>query len=139
MAKTAFTSGASGLRGSAIIKHACNTTTSDNRDSIIVTLRSPFECIFADPRIKFIVLNFTYDVSYPEEKMKEDDFAESYAVNKTLFENFLTAIDNTAPKLENITLPSGRKYYNLHIELVPSPVQESSPRCYGPFESLYFR
>ncbi|KAB8229678.1 uncharacterized protein BDW43DRAFT_302957 [Aspergillus alliaceus] len=100
MAKTAFITGANGIGGSAI-------------DSIIVTSGGPFNPTVTDPRIKFIALDFTHDTPSLVEKMKEvcgpvshayfcsylhkDDFAESYAANKTLFENFLRALDKTAP------------------------------------------
>jgi nucleoside-diphosphate-sugar epimerase len=154
MAKTAFITGANGISGSAIVEHLCNTTTSDDWVSIIVTSRSPFNPTVTDSRIKFIALDFTDDVSCLVEKMQEvcgpvshayfcsylhkDDFAESYTANKTLFENFLSAIDKTAPKLENVTLQTGGKYYNLHVEPVPSPAREDDPRRYGPLENFYF-
>nr|D7PI19.1 RecName: Full=Short chain dehydrogenase gsfE; AltName: Full=Griseofulvin synthesis protein E [Penicillium aethiopicum]ADI24957.1 GsfE [Penicillium aethiopicum] len=154
MPKTAFITGANGLSGSAIVEYLCNTTTSDDWGSIIVTSRSPFKSTVMDPRIKFIALDFVNDVSSLVETMKEvcgavthayfcsylhkDDFAESYTVNKALFENFIAAIDKAAPKLENVTLQTGGKYYNLHVEPVPSPARENDPRRYGPFENFYF-
>ncbi|KAI0184876.1 hypothetical protein EV127DRAFT_485679 [Xylaria flabelliformis] len=154
MAKTAFITGANGISGGAIVEHLCNKSTSDEWESIIITSRSPSNLTITDPRIKFIALDFTHDVHSLVEKMKEvcgpvshayfcsylhkDDFAESYAINKTLFENFLNALDKTAAYLENVTLQTGGKYYNLHVEPVPSPAREDDPRRYGPFENFYF-
>jgi nucleoside-diphosphate-sugar epimerase len=154
MAKTAFITGGNGISGGAILEHLCNTTTSEEWDLLIVTSRSPFNPTVTDPRVKYIALDFTDDVSCLVEKMKEvcgpvshayfcsylhkDDFSESYVANKTLFENFLSAIEQTAPKLQNITLQTGGKYYNLHVEPVPSPAREDDPRRYGPFENFYF-
>ncbi|KAI1741215.1 hypothetical protein F4680DRAFT_71582 [Xylaria scruposa] len=154
MAKTAFVTGANGISGSAIVEHLCNKTTPNEWESIIITSRSPSNLAIKDPRIKFIALDFTHDVPSLVEKMKEvcgpvshayfcsylhkDDFTESYAANKTLFENFLGALDKIAPKLENVTLQTGGKYYNLHVEPVPSPAREDDPRRYGPFENFYF-
>ncbi|KAI0547172.1 hypothetical protein F4679DRAFT_373124 [Xylaria curta] len=154
MAKTAFVTGANGISGSAIVEYLCNKTTSNEWESIIITSRSPSNLAIKDPRIKFIALDFTHDVLSLVEKMKgvcapvshayfcsylhKDDFTESYAANKTLFENFLGALDKIAPKLENVTLQTGGKYYNLHVEPVPSPAREDDPRRYGPFENFYF-
>ncbi|OQE40371.1 hypothetical protein PENCOP_c006G06720 [Penicillium coprophilum] len=154
MARTAFITGANGLSGSAIVEHLCNTTTSADWESIIVTSRSPLKATIPDSRIKFIALDFTHDVPCLVERMKEicgpvshayfcsyihkDDFAESYTANEALFRNFIVAIDKTAPKLENVTLQTGGKYYNLHVEPVPSPAREDDPRRYGPFENFYF-
>lgn len=153
MVKTAFITGANGISGSAIIEHLCKTTSGD-WGSIIVTSRSLFKPTVTDPRIKFIALDFTHDVPSLVEKMTaicgpvshayfcsyvhENDFKESCAINTTLFENFLNALEETAPKLENVTLQTGGKYYNLHVEPVPSPAREDDPRRYGPLENFYF-
>ncbi|KAI0123922.1 hypothetical protein BJ170DRAFT_696921 [Xylariales sp. AK1849] len=121
----AFITVANGISGSAIVEHLCNTTTSDDWDSIIVTPRSPFNPTVTDPRIKFIALDFTHDIPSLVEKLKKvcglvshayfcsylhkDDFVESYAANKSLFENFLSALDKTAPTLKSVTLQTGGK------------------------------
>ncbi|KAJ5318516.1 hypothetical protein N7476_004936 [Penicillium atrosanguineum] len=154
MAKTAFITGANGISGSAIVEHLCNTTAPDDWGSIIVTSRSPFNSTVTDPRVKFIALDFTHSIACLVEKMKDvcrsvshayfcsylhkDDFAESCTINKIMFENFLNAIDKTALELENVTLQTGGKYYNLHVEPVPTPARENDPRRYGPFENFYF-
>jgi nucleoside-diphosphate-sugar epimerase len=154
MAKTAFITGANGVSGSALVEYLCNTTTSDDWASIIVTSRRQFKPTVKDPRIKFIALDFTHDVLSLVEKMKEvcepvthayfcsylhkDDFAESDTANTALFENFIEALDKAAPRLENVTLQTGGKYYNLHVEPVPSPAREDDPRRYGPLENFYF-
>lgn len=154
MAKTAFITGANGLSGSAVIEYLCQNTTSEDWESIIVTSRNEFNCTVTDPRIKFVALDFTNDVSFLVDKMKDvcgdvthayfcsylhkDDFAESNAANTILFENFISALDKSAPRLENVTLQTGGKYYNLHVEPVPSPAREDDPRRYGPFDNFYF-
>ncbi|KAK8076356.1 NAD(P)-binding Rossmann-fold containing protein [Apiospora phragmitis] len=132
----------------------CNTTTSDDWASIIFTSRSAFKPTVADPRIRFIAIDFLHDVPDLVKHMQEvcrlvthayfcsylhkDDFTESYAANKALFASFLSALDQTTPKLENVTLQTGGKYYKLHVEPVPSPAREDDPRRHGPLENFYF-
>ncbi|KAK8057770.1 NAD(P)-binding Rossmann-fold containing protein [Apiospora saccharicola] len=154
MAKTAFITGANGISGSALVEHLCNTTTPDDWSSIIVTSRSTFKPTVTDPRITFVALDFLHDVPSLVKQMQEvcrpvthayfcsylhkDDFEEAYAANTALFEHFLKALDRTAPRLQNVTLQTGGKYYNLHVEPVPSPAREDDPRRHGPLPNFYF-
>ncbi|KAK8043015.1 NAD(P)-binding Rossmann-fold containing protein [Apiospora phragmitis] len=55
-----------------------------------------------------------------------------------MFGNFLSALNQTDLQLENVTLQTGGKYYNLHVEPVPSPTQEDDPRRHRPLEDFYF-
>ncbi|KAK8015766.1 3-oxo-Delta(4-5)-steroid 5-beta-reductase [Apiospora marii] len=156
MTKTAFITGANGISGSALVEHLCNTTTPDDWSSIIVTSRSAFKPppTVTDPRITFVALDFLHDVPSLVKQMQEvcrpvthayfcsylhkDDFSEAYAANTALFEHFLVALDQTAPHLQNVTLQTGGKYYNLHVEPVPSPARENDPRRHGPLQNFYF-
>lgn len=156
MAKTAFITGANGISGSALVEHLCDTTTPDDWSSIIVTSRSTFKppTSFMDPRITFVAIDFMHDVPSLVKQMQgvcrpvthayfcaylhKDDFTEAYAANKVLFEHFLVALDQTAPALQNVTLQTGGKYYNLHVEPVPSPARENDPRRHGPLQNFYF-
>ncbi|KAF5866521.1 hypothetical protein ETB97_011406 [Aspergillus alliaceus] len=111
MAKTAFITGANGIGGSAI-------------DSIIVTSGGPFNPTVTDPRIKFIALDFTHDTPSLVEKMKEVCGPVSHAY----FCSYLDKDDFAeSPQLENVTLQSGGKHYNLQVEPVPSPAREDDP------------
>jgi hypothetical protein len=108
----------------------------------------------SDPRIQFIALDFSEDANTLASKMKnscasvthayfcsyvhKDDFRELNSANEALFENFLDALEKVAPKLENVTLQTGGKYYNVHLEPVPSPAREEEPRRYGAIENFYF-
>lgn len=123
MAKVAFITGGNGITGSAIIEHLAQTTSNNEWSQIIVTSRSPFKTTVQDPRIRFIALDFTNDASSLVSAMREpcasvthayfssyvhrDDFMELNSANQALFENFLTALLEVAPKLENCTLQTG--------------------------------
>ena len=123
MAKVALITGGNGITGSAIIEHLVQTTNEEQWSRIIVTSRSPFETIVSDSRVEFIALDFTKDSetlaslmrdtcaavthAYFSSYVHRDDFAELNAANKALFENFLKALVQVAPKLENCTLQTG--------------------------------
>lgn len=154
MGKTAFITGANGISGSAILEYLVENTSNAEWTSIIVTSRSPFKTTVSDPRITFITLDFTKDADTLVGQMQElckpvthayfcsyvhkDDFNELNAANEALFENFLDALEKTAPKLENVTLQTGGKYYNVHLQPVPSPAREEDPRRHGPIDNFYF-
>ena len=108
----------------------------------------------SDPRITFIALDFTQDVKSLVQEMKpvcsnvthayfcsyvhKDDFAELNTANAALFENFIDSLQQVAETLENATLQTGGKYYNVHLCPVPSPAREDEPRRYGPIDNFYF-
>ncbi|KAK3686428.1 hypothetical protein LTR37_019816 [Vermiconidia calcicola] len=154
MSKTAFITGANGISGSAILEYLAQNTTAEDWNSIIVTSRSPFKTTVSDPRIKFIALDFTQDAKALAEQMKDicapvthayfcsyvhkDDFAKLNAANEALFENFLDSLEQVAKSLQNVTLQTGGKYYNVHLQPVPSPAREEEPRRQGPIENFYF-
>ena len=117
---TSTVTGGNGISGTAILEHLAEKTTGADWESIIVTSRSPFKTTIKDDRVTFIALDFTEDVSTLSEKMKvicepvthayfcsyihKDDFAELNSANAQLFENFVDAIEQVAPRLQNITL-----------------------------------
>ena len=123
MAKVAFVTGGNGITGSAIIEHLVQTTNKDQWSDIIVTSRSPFKTTVQDDRIRFIALDFTHDTKSLVKAMRDycapvthayfssyvhrDDFMELNSANQALFENFLNALLEVAPKLENCTLQTG--------------------------------
>ncbi|KAK4546398.1 hypothetical protein LTR36_002075 [Oleoguttula mirabilis] len=132
MTKIAFITGANGISGGAILEYLVNHTTADQWSSIIVTSRSPFKTTVSDPRITFIALDYTNDVSSLVSKIKDvcapvthayfcsyvhkDDFAELNTANEALFENFPDSLEQVAFKLGNVTLQTGGKYYNVHMQ-----------------------
>lgn len=144
MGKTAFITGANGISGGAFLEHLVNNTTSDDWSSIIITSRSPFKATVSDPRITFIPLDFTKDVDTLVSQMKEtcapvthayfcsyvhrDDFQELNTANASLFDNFLDSLEGVAHNLENVTLETGGKYYQIHLRPMPFPLQEDAPR-----------
>ena len=154
MGKTAFITGANGITGSAILEHLVRKTTAEQWSKIIVTSRSPFKTTVKDPRIEFIALDFSKDASSLSGKMKDlcgpvthaffssyvhkDDFAELNTANQQLFENFLKALVETAPNLENVLLQTGGKYFNVHLHPVPSPAREEDPRHKASIDNFYF-
>lgn len=154
MGKVAFITGANGITGSAILKYLVETTSVDEWSELIVTSRSPFKTIVSDPRIKFVALDFGQDVEHLAEKMNgvcanvthayfssyvhKDDFAELNKANEQLFTNFLDALIKTAPSLQNVTLQTGGKHYNVHLFPVPSPAREDDPRLDSPIGNFYY-
>lgn len=129
--KVAFITGGNGITGSAIIEHLARYTTEKEWSSIIVTSRSPFQTLVEDPRIKFIALDFTKDAktlasqmvdicrpvthAYFSSYVHKDDFEELNSANQALFENFLTALVDVTPSLQNVALQTGGKYYNVSL------------------------
>ncbi|KAM3425742.1 hypothetical protein BST61_g7674 [Cercospora zeina] len=154
MGKTALITGANGISGGAILEYLVKNTTADEWSSIIATSRSPFKTTVQDQRIKFVVLDFSKSSDVLVSEMKnacanvthayfcsyvhEDDFAELNEANEALFENFVDALEQVAPKLENITLQTGGKHYYVHLMPVPSPAREDEPRLEGPIPNFYF-
>lgn len=152
--KIALVTGGNGITGSAIIEHLVRNTTREQWSQIIVTSRSPFKVAVQDPRIKFIALDFGKDHETLADQMRElcarvthayfssyvhrDDFAELNKANSALFENFLKALVKVAPGLENVTLQTGGKHYNVHLGPVPSPAREEEPRRTASIDNFYF-
>lgn len=105
-------------------------------------------------RSQFIALDYTEDVQALIQKQQDvcknvthayfcsyvhkDEFQELNAANATLFENFLQSIEQVAPRLENITLQTGGKYYQVHLMPIESPAREDMPRIHGPIDNFYF-
>jgi nucleoside-diphosphate-sugar epimerase len=152
--KVAFITGGNGITGTAILEHLAKKTASDEWSSIIVTSRSPFKSTIQDPRIIFIALDFSEEPAALSEQMRDvcapvthayfssyihrDDFAELNKVNSALFENFLQALVKVATSLENCTLQTGGKYYNVHLMPVPSPAREDEQRSASNIGNFYF-
>lgn len=150
---TAFITGANGISGSAILEYFVQHTAAQDWD-LIVTSRSPFKSTVDDARIKFIPLDYTQDVRVLVEQMKDvcsmvthayfcsyvhkDDFNELNSANAALFEKFLESLERVAQSLQNVTLQTGGKYYNVHLMPVPSPAREDDPRTEGPIPNFYF-
>ena len=152
--KVAFVTGGNGITGSAIIEHLSQKTTPNEFSKIIVTSRSPFTLTVSDPRIHFIALDFTKSADELSKLMRDDctdvthayfssyvhkdDFVELNSANSALFDNFLGALTAVSPKLENVTLQTGGKHYNVHLSPVPSPAREEEPRRGPPEANFYF-
>jgi len=152
--KIVLVTGGNGITGSAIIEYLARNTTREQWSEIIVTSRSPFKVAVQDPRIKFIALDFGKDHETLADQMRElcarvthayfssyvhrDDFAELNKANSALFENFLKALLKVAPGLENVTLQTGGKHYNVHLGPVPSPAREEEPRRTASIDNFYF-
>ena len=123
MAKVAFITGGNGITGSAILEYLARKTTKEEWSQIIVTSRSPFKTTVQDPRISFVALDLTQEPKSLVEVMRKpcapvthayfssyvhkDDFGELNTANKALFDNFLNALLQVAPKLENCSLQTG--------------------------------
>lgn len=154
MDKVAFITGGNGITGGAITEYLAKNTTADQWSKIIVTSRSPFKTSISDPRIIFIALDFSESADNLATKMKslcgdvthayfssyvhKDDFKELNIANSSLFENFLSALRKVAPVLENVTLQTGGKHYNVHLGPVPSPCREEDPRRTASEDNFYF-
>lgn len=152
--KIAFVTGGNGITGSAIIEYLAKSTNGDQFSKIITTSRSPFKTTVSDDRIEFIALDFTQspqeltgrmsDVcsgvthAYFSSYVHKDDFRELNSANQALFENFLLALLEIAPKLENVTLQTGGKHYGVHLSPVPSPAREEEPRRGSSEDNFYF-
>lgn len=154
MAKIALITGGNGITGSAIIEYLVKNTTASEWRKIIVTSRSPFKTIVHDDRITFIALDLSNDPNHLIEKMApvcggvthayfssyvhKDDFNELNVANEKLFSNFLDALVAVSPELENCTLQTGGKHYNVHLGPVPSPAREEDPRKETPIGNFYY-
>lgn len=154
MSKVALVTGGNGITGSAIIEHLVKNTTSAEWRKIVVTSRSPFKTTVHDDRIMFLALDLTDNPDALIKKMRsacqdvthayfssyvhKDDFAELNHANEKLFANFLNALLVVAPSLENCTLQTGGKHYNVHVSPVPSPAREEEPRRESPLGNFYF-
>jgi nucleoside-diphosphate-sugar epimerase len=152
--KQALITGANGITGSAIARYLCEQTTKDEWSRIIITSRSPLQLSFSDPRMEFIALDFSKKPEEIAESLKEvaqgvthayfssyvhrDDFAELNAANSQLFEHFMQALVQTSPRLENVTLQTGGKHYNVHLGPVDSPAREDEPRRQASIDNFYF-
>jgi nucleoside-diphosphate-sugar epimerase len=154
MAKVALITGGNGITGSAILEYLVKNTTAKEWSRIIVTSRSPFKTTVHDDRITFVALDFSESSKTLAEKMRaecsgvthayfssyvhKDDFAELNSANEALFENFLDALLQVTSSLENVTLQTGGKHYNVHLSPVPSPAREEDPRIVPPMGNFYF-
>ncbi|KAJ5869912.1 hypothetical protein N7455_004853 [Penicillium solitum] len=154
MSKVALITGANGITGSAILEHLAKHTTASEWSRIIITSRSPLKTTVSDPRVEFIALDF----SNPPEKLAEqmgvqcaevthayfssyvhkDDFVELNKANRSLFENFLSTLISVSKGLQNCTLQTGGKYYNVHQRPVPWPAHEGHPRLVSAEENFYY-
>ena len=154
MAKIALITGGNGITGSAIIEHLVANTTPAEWSKIIVTSRSPFKTTVHDDRITFIALDLSEDPKTLAEKMSllcqgvthayfssyvhKSDFQELNIANEKLFSNFLDALLAVAPDIENCTLQTGGKHYNVHLGPVPSPAREEDPRGESHIGNFYY-
>ena len=154
MAKVALITGGNGITGSSVLEYLVKNTTVKEWSKIIVTSRSPFKTTVQDQRITFVALDFSNDPATLTEKMAsicadvthayfssyvhKDDFSELNKANEALFSNFLDALIAVAPKLQNCTLQTGGKHYNVHIMPVPSPAREDEPRSESPIGNFYY-
>lgn len=155
MARVAFITGGNGITGSAILEYLVTHTNSSEWSRFIVTSRSPFKTTVRDDRITFLALDFSLDSKKLAEQMRpvcqdvtnayfssyvhKDDFTELNAANQALFENFLGALVDVAPSLQNVVLQTGGKHYNVHLGPVPSPAREEEPRRDSPIGNFYFQ
>ncbi|CAG7926822.1 unnamed protein product [Penicillium olsonii] len=153
MAKVALITGANGITGSAILEHLVKYNTSE-WSRIIITSRSPLKTTVSDPRVEFIALDFSNSSETLAEQMRaqcadvthayfssyvhKDDFAELNKANRSLFENFLSALISVSKGLQNCTLQTGGKYYNVHLRSVPWPARENDPRLVPSEENFYY-
>ncbi|KIW68451.1 hypothetical protein PV04_04394 [Phialophora macrospora] len=155
MARVAFITGGNGITGSAILEYLVTRTKPSEWSRFIVTSRSPFKTTVQDDRITFLALDFSQDPktlahqmhtvckdvthAYFSSYVHKDDFVELNTANQALFENFLGALLEVAPNLQNVTLQTGGKYYNVHIGPVPSPAREEEPRPESPIGNFYYQ
>jgi len=154
MARVAFITGGNGITGSAILEYLVTRTKPSEWSRFIVTSRSPFRTTVQDDSITFLALDFSKDPKILAEQMQtvcrdvthayfssyihKDDFSELNVANQALFENFLAALLDVAPNLQNVTLQTGGKHYNVHLGPVPSPAREEERRREVPIGNFYF-
>ena len=155
MARVAFITGGNGITGSAILEYLVTQTKPSEWSRLIVTSRSPFKTTVQDDRITFLPLDFSKDSKTLANEMRtfchevthayfssyvhKDDFTELNTANQALFENFLAALLDVTPRLQNVTLQTGGKYYNVHLGPVPSPAREEEPRRESPIGNFYYQ
>ncbi len=155
MSRVAFITGGNGITGSAILEYLVTQTKPSEWSRFIVTSRSPFKTTVQDDRITFLALDFSKDSKTLAEEMRtackdvtnayfssyvhKDDFSELNTANQALFENFLAALLDVTPKLQNVTLQTGGKYYNVHLGPVPSPAREEEARRESPIGNFYYQ
>jgi nucleoside-diphosphate-sugar epimerase len=152
--KTALITGVNGITGSAVCEYLVRNTTRDQWEKIIVTSRSPLVLDVTDDRVEFVALDFSKAPTDLAQDMKEvcksvthayfasyvhkNRLDELQAANKGLFENFLEALTQSAPKLENVLLYTGGKYYGAAVQAVPMPCRESAPRPMSAEDNFYY-
>ncbi|KAB8224219.1 hypothetical protein BDV33DRAFT_199615 [Aspergillus novoparasiticus] len=99
----------------------------------------PLTLSVQDPRVEFIALDFSKLVDVLAQDMSplcmevthadfssyvhKDSLAELNVANRSLFENFLE---------------TGGKYYNVHLQPVPTPAREDQPRLVTSDENFYY-
>lgn len=66
----------------------------------------------------------------------KDDFTEVEC--EAVFQNFLDALLQVTTKLEDVTLQTSGKHYNVHLRPVESPAREEMPRVTPPIGNFYF-
>lgn len=154
MAKIAFVTGANGITGGGITEHLSTKTTAEEWSQIVITSRSPLAHGFSDSRIRFVALDFLEPVeelvllmrgvcgsvthAYFSSYVHRDEFTALQSANRYLFENFLSALVQVSPKLQNVTLQTGAKYYNGHLHPVAWPIPEDTPRTAPAEDNVYY-
>ncbi|KAE8346313.1 hypothetical protein BDV24DRAFT_158557 [Aspergillus arachidicola] len=155
MAKVALITGVNGITGSAILDHLVKYTTDEEWRRIIITSRSPLTLSVQDPRVEFIALDFSKPVdvlaqdmsppctevthAYFSSYVHKDSFAELNVANRSLFKNFLDALLLvTGNCIQNCTLQMGGRYYNVHLQPVPTPGREDQLRLVKCNENFYY-
>lgn len=154
MAKVALIAGGSGITGSTILEHLTKNTTVDKWSRIILTSRSPLSIPVCDPRVEFIALDSSKDPKALAQEINpvctdvthayfsyvhKDDFSELNKANRSLFENLLQALLAVAGgRLQNCTLQTDGKYYNVHLRPVPWPASEDQPHLTSADENFYY-
>ncbi|KAH7563843.1 hypothetical protein BM1_00890 [Bipolaris maydis] len=155
MPNVALITGGNGISGGAILEYLVNNTTGQEWSKIIVTSRSPFKTTVQDPRITFIALDLSKKSdtlvqemgstcaevthAYFSSYVHKDDFKDLNIANEQLFQNFLDVLITVAPRLQNCTLQTGGKHYNVHLGPVPSPAREEEKRRESPIGNFYFQ
>ncbi|KAF7621241.1 hypothetical protein AFLA_011548 [Aspergillus flavus NRRL3357] len=145
MAKVVLISGINGITGSAILDHLVKYTTQEEWRRIIITSHFPLTLVMQDPRVDFLALDFSKPVDVLAQDMSrlctevthahfssyvhKDSFAELNVANRLLSKNFLDALLLVVRNcLQNCTLQMGGKYYNVHLQPVPTPAREDQLR-----------
>ncbi|KAG8163754.1 hypothetical protein KVR01_007051 [Diaporthe batatas] len=151
--RVAFVTGANGISGNAIIEELIRSK-KEEWSKIVVTSRKPLLYCWQDPRIEFVAVDFLKPLDSIIKKLSPvcKDVTHAYFTsyvhvasfnslrdeNVPLFENFLQAIDNVAPKLQRVCLQTGNKHYGVHLGPVPLPVNESLGRLDKSGTNFYY-